>query len=57
MRILLKLTGDLFGDNERAVSLLKSKEVAEKIIKIKKAGIQLAIVVGGGNIFREEKLA
>ena len=37
MRILLKLTGDLFGDNERAVSLLKSKEVAEKIIKIKKA--------------------
>ena len=52
MRILLKLTGDLFRDNERAVSLLKSKEVAEKIIKIKKAGIQLAIVVGGGNIFR-----
>ncbi|MDD4358431.1 MAG: UMP kinase [Candidatus Pacebacteria bacterium] len=51
-RILLKLTGELFGNENRAISLLKSKEIAKKIIKIKKTGIDLAIVIGGGNIFR-----
>ena len=51
-RILLKLTGDLFGNNERPVSLLKSKEIAKKIIKLKKFGLDPAIVIGGGNIFR-----
>jgi len=51
-RILLKLTGELFGNEDRAISLLKSKEIAEKIIKLKKGGIDLAIVIGGGNIFR-----
>ena len=51
-RILLKLTGELFGNEDRAISLLKSKEIAKKIIKFKKSGIDLAIVIGGGNIFR-----
>jgi len=51
-RILLKLTGELFGNNDRAISLLESKEIAKKIIKLKKSGIDLAIVIGGGNIFR-----
>lgn len=51
-RILLKLTGELFGNNDRAISLLESKEIAKKIIKLKENGIDLAIVIGGGNIFR-----
>lgn len=51
-RILLKLTGELFGNKDRAISLLESKEIAKKIIKLKKIGIDLAIVIGGGNIFR-----
>lgn len=51
-RILLKLTGELFGNNDRAISLLESKEIAKKIIKLKESGIDLAIVIGGGNIFR-----
>ena len=51
-RILLKLTGELFGDESRAVSLLKAKEIAEKIVKLKEKDIDLAIVIGGGNIFR-----
>lgn len=51
-RILLKLTGELFGNNDRAISLLESKEIAKKIIKLKKSGTDLAIVIGGGNIFR-----
>ncbi len=50
--ILLKLTGELFGDKNRAISLLAAKEIAEKIITLKKKGINLAIVIGGGNIFR-----
>ena len=51
-RILLKLTGELFGDESRAVSLLKAKGIAEKIVKLKEKDIDLAIVIGGGNIFR-----
>ncbi|MDD4662210.1 MAG: UMP kinase, partial [Candidatus Pacebacteria bacterium] len=51
-RILLKLTGELFGNGDRAVSLLKSKEIAEKIVKLRNKNIDLAIVIGGGNIFR-----
>jgi len=51
-RILLKLTGELFGDNDKAVSLLKAKEIAKKIVKLKEKNIDLAIVIGGGNIFR-----
>jgi len=50
--ILLKLTGELFRDKNRAISLLAAKEIAEKIITLKKKGINLAIVIGGGNIFR-----
>jgi len=50
--ILLKLTGELFGDKDRAISLLAAKEIAEKIITLKKKGINLAVVIGGGNIFR-----
>ncbi|MDD3918955.1 MAG: UMP kinase [Candidatus Pacebacteria bacterium] len=51
-RILLKLTGELFGKGDKPISLLEAKKIAEKIIKLKKKGIDLAIVIGGGNIFR-----
>ncbi|MDD3032561.1 MAG: UMP kinase [Candidatus Pacebacteria bacterium] len=51
-KILLKLTGELFGKGDKPISLLEAKKIAEKIIKLKKKGIDLAIVIGGGNIFR-----
>lgn len=52
-RVILKLSGELFGKEGNHISFEKYDEVAKKLIAIKrKSGIQLAIVVGGGNIFR-----
>ena len=52
MRILLKLTGELFGTKDNPISLLNTKKVAQEIIELKNKEIELGIVVGGGNIFR-----
>lgn len=52
-RIILKLSGEIFGKDGRAVSISAYAEAAEKIAKIKKENkIDLGIVIGGGNIFR-----
>jgi uridylate kinase len=51
--ILLKLSGELFGNSEKPISITQSKEIAKKIIEFKKdSNVRLAIVIGGGNIFR-----
>ncbi len=52
-RILLKLSGEALAGNEGYgidVDVLKS--LAEEIREIHKMGIQIGIVIGGGNIFR-----
>ncbi len=52
-RFILKISGEIFGENSRNIDFAKYDQVAEKIIEIKrKSGAQIAIVVGGGNIFR-----
>lgn len=52
-RILLKLSGEaLMGDQSFGISPDMIKYVAEEIRSIFDLGVQLAIVVGGGNIFR-----
>ncbi len=52
-RAILKLSGELFQDNTNHISFDKYDCVAKQLISIQKeTGIQLAIVVGGGNIFR-----
>lgn len=52
-RILLKISGEVFGENSKGISLSSCEEMAKKIAKIKKENrIDLAIVIGGGNIFR-----
>lgn len=53
MRILLKLSGEaLKGNDEYIYSDSMLEQVAEDLIEVQKAGHQIAIVVGGGNIFR-----
>mgnify|MGYP000549887679 CR=1 FL=1 len=55
-RILLKLSGEfLAGENNNPISFKKLKEYAEEIKKIYDKGIEIAIVMGGGNIIRGEK--
>lgn len=52
-RILLKLSGEaLMGDQGFGISPEMIKYVAEEVQSICDLGVQIAIVVGGGNIFR-----
>ncbi|RPJ83009.1 MAG: UMP kinase, partial [Deltaproteobacteria bacterium] len=52
-RILLKLSGEaLMGDQGFGISPDMIKFVADEIRSVYDLGVQVAIVVGGGNIFR-----
>ncbi len=52
-RILLKLSGEaLMGDNSYGIDPKKLNEFAHEIKAIFSAGVEIAIVIGGGNIFR-----
>ena len=52
-RILLKLSGEaLMGGGQFGIDGEILKMVAQQIKEVKKSGVQVAIVVGGGNIWR-----
>ncbi len=55
-RILLKISGEaLLGDQQFGIDQKPVKMIAEEIKKAKDAGAEVAVVVGGGNIFRGMK--
>ncbi|UCS93704.1 UMP kinase [Echinicola marina] len=52
-RILLKLSGEaLMGENGYGIDSNKLKQYTQEIKKVKELGVEIAIVIGGGNIFR-----
>ncbi|RVU01794.1 UMP kinase [Mucilaginibacter limnophilus] len=52
-RILLKLSGEsLMGEKQYGIDNNRVQQYAEDIKKVVDAGIEVAIVIGGGNIFR-----
>lgn len=52
-RILLKLSGEaLMGDQQYGIDPIRLKEYAQEIKQITDKGVEVAIVIGGGNIFR-----
>ena len=52
-RILLKLSGEsLMGEQGYGIDAKRLGEYAEQIKEIASSGVQVAIVIGGGNIFR-----
>ena len=52
-RVLLKLSGEaLLGPREHGISPETCDAIAAEIKEVRALGIQLAIVIGGGNIFR-----
>ena len=52
-RILLKLSGEsLMGSQGYGIDPQRVKDYAEEIRDIARSGIEIAIVIGGGNIFR-----
>ena len=57
-RILLKLSGEaLLGDEDYGIDPVIIGRIAKEILEVRKTGVQLAIVIGGGNIFRGAGLA
>ena len=52
-RVLLKLSGEaLMGNQQYGIDPQRLDDYAEEIAAAVKAGAQIAIVIGGGNIFR-----
>ena len=53
-RVLLKLSGEAFADPSVGYGIdpLTVHRVADEIAQAQKSGVEVAIVVGGGNIFR-----
>ena len=52
-RILLKLSGEsLAGESKQGIDTQRLAEYAEQVKHIAQKGIQVGIVIGGGNIFR-----
>lgn len=52
-RILLKLSGEsLMGDKQYGIDEKRLQEYAEQIQEVAQTGVQIGIVIGGGNIFR-----
>jgi uridylate kinase len=53
-RVLLKLSGEAFQSKEKGQSIDPNivEAMATRLTAVKKLGVQLALVVGGGNIFR-----
>ncbi len=52
-RILLKLSGEaLMGGNQYGIDPNRLKQYTEDIRAVKDLGVEIAIVIGGGNIFR-----
>lgn len=52
-RILLKLSGEsLMGNQEYGIDTTRLNDYAEEIKTVTEQGTQVAIVIGGGNIFR-----
>ncbi|MDH2416882.1 UMP kinase [Nocardioides sp. CER19] len=55
-RVLLKLSGEVFGGGKVGVDPDVVQGVAKEIAAVVQAGVQVAVVTGGGNFFRGAEL-
>jgi uridylate kinase len=52
-RVLLKLSGEaLAGDNEHRIDAKVVQSIARAVFDVQKTGVEVALVIGGGNIYR-----
>ncbi|MBB1515808.1 UMP kinase [Tessaracoccus sp. MC1679] len=56
-RVLLKLSGEVFGGGKLGVDPIVVANIAEQIAEVVRSGTQVAVVVGGGNYFRGAELS
>ncbi len=55
-RVLLKLGGEMFGGGKVGLDPDVVTKVAEQIAEVVRSGVQVAVVIGGGNFFRGAEL-
>jgi len=52
-RVLLKISGEAFcREGGHGIDIEESRSIARQIVEAQKTGVQIAVVVGGGNIVR-----
>jgi uridylate kinase len=57
-RVVLKLSGEaLGGEDQRGIDIDTVNKIAKQLKRVVKEGVEVGIVVGGGNIFRGEAAA
>jgi uridylate kinase len=56
-RVLLKLGGEMFGGGQVGVDPNVVLDVARQIADVVSTGVQVAVVIGGGNFFRGQELS
>jgi uridylate kinase len=56
-RVLLKLSGEVFGNGQLGVDPDVVARLAAQIAEVVREGVQVAVVVGGGNFFRGAELS
>jgi len=55
-RVLLKLSGEVFGGGSIGLDPDVVHGIAKQIAEVAHAGVQIAVVIGGGNFFRGSEL-
>ncbi|HUG84081.1 MAG TPA: UMP kinase [Euzebya sp.] len=56
-RVLLKLSGESFADSQTAISPGIIGSFADQLVEVSELGVQIGVVVGGGNILRGASLS
>lgn len=56
-RVLLKLSGETFADEQTAISPTVVGSFADQLVEVATLGVQMGVVVGGGNILRGASLS
>jgi len=51
-RIVLKLSGEVLSDGTESISATHARGIARQVKEIHDLGVQVALVIGGGNIWR-----
>ncbi|MGH3413676.1 MAG: UMP kinase [Marmoricola sp.] len=55
-RVLLKLSGEVFGGGRVGLDPDVVQQIAREIAAVQRTGVQIAVVTGGGNFFRGAEL-
>lgn len=56
-RVLLKLSGEVFGGGGKNLDVDRLERIAAEIASVQESGIEVAVVVGGGNLLRGAEVA